>query len=288
MMTLKNDMKQSIPHLVIMRESDGPAVKRIKLAIEQMVKYNPKDRITAKQVVETLSTSTKKVMMTTAPTKGTITVGGYEIDLKEEMKGCFPETYKGIHKDKKTAVAVKKMPITGGLNGLHEIRRLGKVKHHNVVQMFDVHYDSDAHWMMMEFCDLGDLNKYVKNKDPNMETKLRFMLQTAEAIRHMHGQEYPIVHRDIKPANILVTNHGGVPIVKLSDFGVSKMVSSGELKNAAMFPTAACAYGFLAPEIWDKKPYDQSVDVFALGLVCLVLLQAKKGKDLIPYCGKLC
>ena len=78
---------------------------------------------------------------------------------------------------------------------------------------------------------------------------------------------------------------GGKLVAKISDFGLSKMAESAA--TTAMFNTAAGTPGYLAPEVFEQKPYDLSVDVFSLGLVFLAMIQHKKDQDrLFPHSRK--
>ena len=76
----------------------------------------------------------------------------------------------------------------------------------------------------MEFCSLGDLSEYLENnKDINFMSKVKIMHQSASAVAFMHRQKPAIVHRDLKLQNILMTSQGGEDVVKLTDFGLSKV-----------------------------------------------------------------
>ena len=76
---------------------------------------------------------------------------------------------------------------------------------------------------------------------------------------------------------------GGQLQVKITDFGLAK---DAMLASTAITRTNAGTPGFMAPEVVERKPYDASVDVFALGLVFLALVNFKKGdKMLLPKIG---
>ncbi|ELK34494.1 Serine/threonine-protein kinase 35, partial [Myotis davidii] len=76
-------------------------------------------------------------------------------------------------------------------------------------------------WFVMEFCEGGDLNQYVLSRRPDPATNKSFMLQPTSAIAFLHKNH--IVHRDLTPDNILITERSGTPILKVADFGLSKV-----------------------------------------------------------------
>ena len=71
-------------------------------------------------------------------------------------------------------------------------------------------------------------------------------------------------------------------MIKLTDFGLSKLVSIDEMMKTVMFSTVVGTPGFMAPEMFMELGYTYSVDVFALGLVFLAIMTHKKGKGLCP------
>ena len=70
-----------------------------------------------------------------------------------------------------------------------------------------------------------------------------------------------IIHRDIKPANIMVSPKG---YFKLGDFGVARQQISGSM-------TVIGSYDFMAPEVYKGMPYDQTADIYSLGMVLYYL-----------------
>ncbi len=99
--------------------------------------------------------------------------------------------------------------------------------------------------------------------------------QLAEAVQFMHSNN--IVHRDLKPENLLLRDPQTF-IVKVADFGLSIFVDTqatfdDDPNDHALLMKTACGTRFYAaPEILCKEPYDQSVDVWSLGVIMATLL----------------
>lgn len=138
-------------------------------------------------------------------------------------------------------------------------------------------------WFVMEFCEGGDLNQYILSRRPDSQTNRSFMRQMTSALAFLHDNS--IVHRDLKPDNILITQKSGAPVVKVADFGLSK-VCAGLSRNSRELPavaqgdeqkntvnlnsfwlSSACGSDFyMAPEVWEGH-YTAKADIFALGII---------------------
>lgn len=111
------------------------------------------------------------------------------------------------------------------------------------------------------------------------------MVQLTSAVAFLH--ENNIVHRDLKPDNILISEKSGTPVLKVADFGLSKVcaglsnpgeskVSDDKNKNVNVnkfWLSSACGSDFyMAPEVWEGH-YTAKADIFALGIIIWAMLE---------------
>ena len=181
------------------------------------------------------------------------------VNLGHELgRGSFGTVYKGRHRQNKGVVAVKRMKIPNdhkGAEAMKEIKNFQKLESHpNIIYLYDFHYRDQCFWMIMEFCDGGDLSEFMKKPENQRASDVKYdiMIQCAAGLAHMHCQTVPIVHRDIKPANILMKVKDGQATVKITDFGLSKMVDPETMVRTAMFTTVCGTPGYMAPELFMK------------------------------------
>ena len=129
-------------------------------------------------------------------------------------------------------------------------------KHPNIVSFEDIYYTHDTVYIVMEYVPNGSLDKHLFLLPKNESTKL--VLQIVSAINFLHSKS--IMHRDIKLENIAINLQDKT--VKLLDFGLSKV----------NFPTEksydCCGtVSYSAPEIFENKPYDLTVDIWSYGVI---------------------
>ncbi|KAM7405457.1 hypothetical protein PAMP_012717 [Pampus punctatissimus] len=148
-------------------------------------------------------------------------------------------------------------------------------------------------WFVMEFCEGGDLNQYILSRRPDRQTNRSFMRQMTSAVAFLHKNN--IVHRDLKPDNILISQKSGSPVLKVADFGLSKVCAGLNSKNSEDYPAAgaggrgsnqnnigninkfwlssACGSDFfMAPEVWEGH-YTAKADIFALGIIIWAMIE---------------
>ena len=139
----------------------------------------------------------------------TLPLGNFSVDLLDMLgQGGFGVVYSGKNTRTSKKVAIKKIQFEtedDGYASMQEIKHFERLpKHKNLIRLLDFFYKDRAFWMVMDFCDSGDLDKYMHVKPLELGEKIRLMFQCASAIAHMHGATPPMIHRDIKPANILL------------------------------------------------------------------------------------
>ena len=225
-------------------------------------------------------------------------LGNYNIDLTDEIgHGVFGIVYRGSHTTRQLDIAVKKCELKDGKISrdkqgelaMEEIKHLQKLKHPHIVTLYDYFFKANSFWMIMEYCDAGNLDTYVCSQNPNLCKKTDLMYQCASAVSYIHSWVNPTVHRDIKPTNILMKQAGEHTIIKIADLGLMKSVELTESVMTLMFSSHCGSPNYQAPEFfykYEKQKFGKSVDVFSLGLVYLVMILHKRGdKALNPLTG---
>ncbi|XP_050717032.1 serine/threonine-protein kinase unc-51-like isoform X2 [Eriocheir sinensis] len=209
-------------------------------------------------------------------------VGDYEYSTKDLIgHGAFAVVFKGRHRQKPgLTVAIKsitKKNIAKSQNLLSKeikiLKELTELHHENVVALLDCKETANHVYLVMEYCNGGDLADYLQAKGTLSEDTIRFFLrQMAESMRALYGKG--IVHRDLKPQNILLA-HAGKPnppphliTLKIADFGFARFLQDG-----VMAATLCGSPMYMAPEVIMSIQYDAKADLWSLGTIvfqCLV------------------
>ena len=135
--------------------------------------------------------------------------------------------------------------------------------------------------MILEFMEGKDLFKMVKNSQRLTEFQINDIFsQILKGLLFLHFNG--IIHRDIKPENILFLSNDEHSIVKIADFSLAEEFSPNK-----KFDVQCGTPGFMAPEILNGKEYDESVDIFSLGITLYMLYNLLKNYNNI-YFYKFC
>ncbi|XP_053130684.1 serine/threonine-protein kinase ULK2 isoform X1 [Hemicordylus capensis] len=225
-------------------------------------------------------------------------VGDFEYSKKDLIgHGAFAVVFKGRHRKKTDwEVAIKsinkknlsKSQILLG----KEIKILKELQHENIVALYDVQEMPNSVFLVMEYCNGGDLADYLQAKGTLSEDTIRlFLQQIAAALRILHSKG--IIHRDLKPQNILLSyanrrksSVSGIRI-KIADFGFARYLQSN-----MMAATLCGSPMYMAPEVIMSQHYDAKADLWSIGTViyqCLVgkpPFQANSPQDLRMFYEK--
>ncbi|XP_053068593.1 serine/threonine-protein kinase ULK2 isoform X5 [Acinonyx jubatus] len=225
-------------------------------------------------------------------------VGDFEYSKRDLVgHGAFAVVFRGRHRQKTDwEVAIKsinkknlsKSQILLG----KEIKILKELQHENIVALYDVQELPNSVFLVMEYCNGGDLADYLQAKGTLSEDTIRvFLHQIAAAMRILHSKG--IIHRDLKPQNILLSyanrrksNVSGISI-KIADFGFARYLHSN-----MMAATLCGSPMYMAPEVIMSQHYDAKADLWSIGTViyqCLVgkpPFQANSPQDLRMFYEK--
>ncbi|XP_047091553.1 serine/threonine-protein kinase ATG1t-like [Lolium rigidum] len=199
------------------------------------------------------------------------TVSGYE--LRERLGGRPPFTsvWRAIRLSTGAPAAVKQVRLAGLPGRLRdsldcELRFLAAVSHPNIVRLLEVIQTQGCLYLVMELCEGGDLASYIERSGRVEERVARnFMRQIGAGLQVL--RRHHVVHRDLKPENILLSCPGSNAILKISDFGLSRVLHPGEFAD-----TACGTRLYMAPEVMLFQKYDDKVDLWSIGAILFELL----------------
>ncbi|KNE69514.1 CAMK protein kinase [Allomyces macrogynus ATCC 38327] len=149
-----------------------------------------------------------------------------------------------------------------------EVEIMKRIRHRHVVQLREVYETPQKIYIVMEYCNGGELVKKVQLTNSIEEKDIKLVIKRlASVIGYLH--DHGIVHRDIKPENILLsTSDPNDPYnIKVSDFGLAAFTGGGKLmENVCGTPT------YMAPEVVAGLGYSQQCDIWSIGIMCGLLL----------------
>ncbi|KAK9297816.1 hypothetical protein QLX08_008584 [Tetragonisca angustula] len=181
-------------------------------------------------------------------------VGDYEYNTKDLIgHGAFAVVFRGRHR-----------------------KELTELHHENVVALLDCKESNYNVFLVMEYCNGGDLADYLSAKGTLSEDTIRvFLKQLAGAMKALHAKG--VVHRDLKPQNILLSHNCGKACpqphqitLKIADFGFARFLQDG-----VMAATLCGSPMYMAPEVIMSLQYDAKADLWSLGTIVFQCLTGK-------------
>ncbi|XP_014479286.1 PREDICTED: ovarian-specific serine/threonine-protein kinase Lok-like [Dinoponera quadriceps] len=151
----------------------------------------------------------------------------------------------------------------------NEVEILRKLKHPCIVRMEDIHDTPTTVYIVLELMEGGELLERIRSRGKLSESCAKLIFyQVILAVQYLHKEG--ITHRDLKPENILLADNSDITVVKVSDFGLAKLVDT-----QTMMKTFCGTPMYVAPEILNnlgRNSYTNQVDVWSLGVILYACL----------------
>jgi serine/threonine protein kinase len=157
---------------------------------------------------------------------------------------------------------------------INEARIGGRLKHPNVVEVYELGQEDGAYYIAMELVEgvslrdlLGTKTQVGPRIPPNVLLDIAIQICRGLAYAHSYeteeGEKLAVVHRDVKPSNIMITRNGAV---KIMDFGIAK--SEGNLFHTTATGTTKGTPLYMSPEqLRGMRPLPASSDLFSVGAI---------------------
>lgn len=185
--------------------------------------------------------------------------------------GSWAVVYKASRIDNDKMVAVKvidKEHESHFKKNKQEISILENSNHPNIVKYYEKFEGTEKIYLVLELLEGRELlDRIVVNGCYSELQAAKALQQVASAIEYLHAKG--IIHRDIKPENLIYESMAEDAILKLTDFGLSAYIDksiNGVLNTPCGTPT------YVAPEILLVEPYDESVDIWSIGVLLYIVL----------------
>ena len=197
----------------------------------------------------------------------------YEV-IKQLGKGSYGKVYRIKNRTTGEIRACKQLSKSN-IKDLDKFNReidiLIKTDHPNIIKLYEVFEDSRFLFLVMEECNGGELfekiMKHIETKKMYSEKEAaKIFKQMMSAIAYCHSNK--ICHRDLKPENILYSSEDENSLIKVIDFGLSRI-----WKGKNMTTKVGTAY-YVSPEVLAGK-YDERCDIWSAGVILYILLSGE-------------
>lgn len=150
--------------------------------------------------------------------------------------------------------------------------------HTNIIRLLQVFDEADKVYLVMEYCSGGTLSERLAEKGKLSEKEAALVVyQALSAISYCHGRPSgKVIHRDLKLDNFVYNQKGDAAVLKLLDFGLSRVIAPG----GPLLKNAAGTLEFMAPEVLRDEQHGEACDLWAIGVMAYTLLSGK-----LPFDG---
>jgi putative two-component system response regulator len=201
-----------------------------------------------------------------------MTLGPYRV-IERIGRGGMASVHRAYHPGLDRYVAIKVLPdFFADDPGYRErfqqeARSVARLKHPNILEVFDFGYEEGLAYLVLELVEGGTLQDRVGSPMELREVVL-ILEQLAGALDHAHA--HGILHRDIKPSNILL-HKDGTPV--LADFGLARM--AGSLRRLTSSGTVMGTPEYMSPEQAADEPIGPASDLYSFAIVAYEMLTGR-------------
>ena len=151
----------------------------------------------------------------------------------------------------------------------NESKAIAVLSHPNIVKIYDVGYENNMQYIVMEYIDGITLKEYIERQGKlKWRDCVHFTIQILRALQLAHDRG--IVHRDIKPQNVMLLSDGSI---KVMDFGIARF--SREVENNANEKTMGSVH-YVSPEQAGGQRTDERSDIYSVGVMMYEMLTGTK------------
>ncbi|GCB70647.1 hypothetical protein scyTo_0008630 [Scyliorhinus torazame] len=195
-----------------------------------------------------------------------------EVKMAFEKATCKKVAVKIVHKPKFAQLTSERGDAAAkcsASNVATEIEILKKLDHPCIIKIEEVFDFEDSFYIVLDLMEGGELfDRVVRSKGLEEQTTKLLFYQMLLAVQYLHDNN--ITHRDLKPENVLLENNDENCLIKITDFGLSKILGETSLmKTLCGTPT------YLAPEVLlgaGAGGYSKAVDCWSLGVILFICL----------------
>uniref|UniRef100_A0AAX7UAS3 non-specific serine/threonine protein kinase n=1 Tax=Astatotilapia calliptera TaxID=8154 RepID=A0AAX7UAS3_ASTCA len=210
-------------------------------------------------------------------------------------RGGFSEVFKAFDFTEQRYVAIKIHQLNKNWreekkenyhkHACREYRIHKELDHPRIVKLYDYFsLNTDSFCTVLEYCEGNDLDFYLKqNKSMTEKEGRSIVMQLVNALKYLNQIRPPIIHYDLKPGNILLVNGTACGEIKITDFGLSKIMDDDSYNSAdgmELTSQGAGTYWYLPPECFvvGKEPpkISNKVDVWSVGVIFYQSLYGRK------------